>query len=303
MSLPPIAFLSYVRADDEHEQGRLSELCRRLAAEVRMQTGKPFEIFQDNKDIQWGHAWQDRIESGLDEATFLICIITPAYFEREWCRKEFLAFRGKERKLGRQDLILPIYYVEADQFSDEELRRSDEVARILAERQYADWRDLRFEPWSTPEVGKAFAKLATQIRSALKAVRSSKAPLPEAQRPTAPAPAKPAGKVPRSIRKSAGAPPTTPVATPRPASVEVVLERSGNANRIECQVDGRPLMWDGGTSVPMPVPPGRHVVQWTIHGTIGQKYNFRVVKPKNVTLSVTGELEADKESGAAAIEV
>jgi hypothetical protein len=31
----PIGFMSYVRFDDEHENGRLTELCKRLSGEVR----------------------------------------------------------------------------------------------------------------------------------------------------------------------------------------------------------------------------------------------------------------------------
>ena len=51
MNLEPAAFLSYVRLDDRHEDGRLSEFCDRLAREMRMQTGSAFHIFQDRKDI------------------------------------------------------------------------------------------------------------------------------------------------------------------------------------------------------------------------------------------------------------
>jgi hypothetical protein len=51
----PVAFLSYVRSDDDHDGGRITELRQRLEGEVRMQTGLPFHIFQDRNDIRWGH--------------------------------------------------------------------------------------------------------------------------------------------------------------------------------------------------------------------------------------------------------
>ena len=38
----PMAFLSYVRLDDQHENGRLSEFAQRLSGEVRLQTEKCF---------------------------------------------------------------------------------------------------------------------------------------------------------------------------------------------------------------------------------------------------------------------
>jgi len=65
----PVAFLSYVRSDDAHEFGRITELRRTLEGEVRMQTGKAFHIFQDRNDIAWGEQWKERIESALRGVT------------------------------------------------------------------------------------------------------------------------------------------------------------------------------------------------------------------------------------------
>lgn len=71
--------MSYVRMDDAHENGRLSQFRERLSGEVRMQTGESFEIFQDRNDIKWGQQWEERINGTLDAVTFLIPIITSAY--------------------------------------------------------------------------------------------------------------------------------------------------------------------------------------------------------------------------------
>ena len=109
MPLEPVAFLSYVRLDDRHEDGRLSEFCSRLAGEIRMQTGRPFHIFQNRKDIGWGEKWQQRIEDSLDAATFLIPIVTPGFFYSDPCGARRAE---RERKLGRKDLILPVYYLD-----------------------------------------------------------------------------------------------------------------------------------------------------------------------------------------------
>lgn len=71
--------MSYVRFDDKHETGRLSELCQRLSGEVQAQTGEKFPIFHDSKDIAWGQQWQERIFESLDAVTFLIPILTPSF--------------------------------------------------------------------------------------------------------------------------------------------------------------------------------------------------------------------------------
>jgi len=158
--------MSYVHSDDKYQQ--LTTLRERLSDEVGMQIGIEFPIFQDTKDIQWGQNWEQRINNALDqEITFLIPIITPSFFNSQPCRDELERFLAVEKRLERNDLILPIYFVETPLLNDPELRATDELADIIASRQYADWRDLRFEPFTNPVVGKTLAQLASQIRDAL----------------------------------------------------------------------------------------------------------------------------------------
>jgi F-box protein 11 len=167
MPRPPAAFLSYVHYDDEHEEGRITELLKRLEGEIRVQTGlKEFNIFQD-RDICWGEQWQARIDSTLDAATFFIPILTPLFFRSDACRNELSKFLDRETALHRHDLILPIYYVNAPEFNDPIKRAGDSLARTLAARQYVDWRELRLEPWTDPRLGKLLARMAVQLRHAM----------------------------------------------------------------------------------------------------------------------------------------
>lgn len=159
--------MSYVRMDDAHENGRLSQFRERLSGEVRMQTGESFEIFQDRNDIKWGQQWEERINGTLDVVTFLIPVITPAFFKSPACRDEFERFLKREESLGRADLILPVYYVDCPVLSNETKREADAIAKVIAARQYADWRELRFEPFTTPVVAKQLAAIAKQIVEAL----------------------------------------------------------------------------------------------------------------------------------------
>lgn len=160
----PAAFMSYVRFDDAHEDGQLSAFRERLAGEIRIQTGHEFPIFQDRNDIAWGQNWRQRIEETLDEVTLLLVIVTPGLFHSPACRDEVGRFREREQKLGRADLILPVYYVSAREMDDPDLRAADELASLLWSRQYADWREFRFEPLTSPVVRKALAQLATRMR-------------------------------------------------------------------------------------------------------------------------------------------
>ncbi len=159
--------MSYVRFDDEHENGRLTEFCKRLSGEVRLQTGEAFHIFQDRNDIAWGQQWEQRIGDSIDVVTFLIPIITPGFLKSRPCRAEWERFIEREKRFRRNDLILPVYYVNCPILHDEARWQTDSIAKVIAGRQYADWRELRFEPFTSPAVGKTIARMATQVVEAL----------------------------------------------------------------------------------------------------------------------------------------
>lgn len=160
----PAAFMSYARFDDQADDGQLTQFRERLSVEVRVQTGEEFPIFQDRNDIAWGQNWQQRIDQTLDAVTLLLVIITPGFFRSHACREEVERFLARERELGRDDLILPVYYVSTPELEDPARGKADELARVLASRQYADWRELRFESLNSPVVRRAIAQLATRMR-------------------------------------------------------------------------------------------------------------------------------------------
>lgn len=163
----PVAFLSYVRADDDHDWGRITQFRNRLEGEIKMQTGRPFAIFQDRNDISWGQEWNEVIRSSLAGVTFLIPIITPSFFVSPACRSEFETFLLREKTVGTTRLILPLYYVTCEQFEDG-WAGDDQIARALKTRQWTDWRPLRFLDASDAKVGSELAKLATAIKNSVK---------------------------------------------------------------------------------------------------------------------------------------
>ncbi len=137
-------------------------MCGLLSAEVRVQSGERFHIFQDRNDIQWGQNWKERIEQSIDAVTFLIPIVTPSFFKSPACREELERFLKRE-----QHLVLPVYYVGCSVLDDEEKRATDPLAGEIASHQFSDWRDLRFEPFTSPDVRRALARMAINVRDAL----------------------------------------------------------------------------------------------------------------------------------------
>ncbi len=170
----PGAFLSYVRLDDEHEAGRITELGKLLAGEVRFQTGQPFHIFQD-RDIRWGEAWRARIEQAVDTATFFLPVITPSFFRSAPCRTELTRFLEREKRLGRTDLILPLYYVRLCSCAGAPgacaHAREDPLKVAVFAHQFADWRKLRHATRKPDRKRKHIDELALQLVAALQTVR------------------------------------------------------------------------------------------------------------------------------------
>ena len=168
----PIAFLSYVRSDDDHDEGRITAFRKRLEGEVRMQSGETFEIFQDRNDIAWGQNWEERINTSLSDVSFLIPVVTPSFFKSPACRNEFRVFTLKENTLGINRLILPLYYVSCDELGDAYKKGSDEFADIVRSRNWTDWRPFRFKPLNDENVASAVADLATMIKNSMRELKA-----------------------------------------------------------------------------------------------------------------------------------
>jgi formylglycine-generating enzyme required for sulfatase activity len=198
---PPDAFLSYTRFDDRHDGGAISAFCRRLASAVQAVTGAPFEIFQDVEGIGIGEHWPGKLDRILDEARFFIPILTPSYFTSGPCRDELAKFLRAEAERGRNDLVLPIYYIECDVLEEKNLRSADPLAGTIHERQRQDWRELRFEPFDVGNVRRALERLAREI------VRARRRPTPALPQP------QPAANSPRQTTGPAEPPPQTPSGT------------------------------------------------------------------------------------------
>jgi formylglycine-generating enzyme required for sulfatase activity len=159
----PAAFISYARLDDHAYGGRITRLRERLEGMVGSAIGRRFRIFQDRTDIGWGQHWPSRLEEGLNEALFLIPILTPAYFNSDACRAELETFLELERRSERRDRILPLYFVTAPVFE----QKSDPLAAALYERQWWNWRHLRVDSIGSQKVLRELDRLAGEVADAI----------------------------------------------------------------------------------------------------------------------------------------
>jgi CheY-like chemotaxis protein len=175
---PSQAFLSYTRLDDEYFGGAITSLRRLLELGVRVVTGdRTFNIFQDVDGIEFGQKWKKRLTDAISTSRLLIPIVTPLFFKSEPCRDELKHFLEHEKSVGRDDLILPIYFVTAPVLERPELLSTDLLASEIGARQRYDWRVQAVLAADDPQIRRAVHSLAEKIAIAI-ARTSSSAPRP-----------------------------------------------------------------------------------------------------------------------------
>ena len=167
--LKPIGFWSYTSSDDTRSGGRLSHLRRLLADELQLLIGRrqQVQIFQDVAAIHYGTDWLKVIHKAIDESSFLLPIVTPAFLESEMCCQEVMRFRQREQELGREDLIFPFRYIDVSDIMHDEVH-DPAVLALLNSRQRFDFASLRHRSPDSEEVVTKVALLATALRAALR---------------------------------------------------------------------------------------------------------------------------------------
>ena len=156
------AFLCYDHLDD-HDRS-VTAFRNALEQSVNRVAKEPFALFQDYHHIDWGQPWRERIRSALNEAQFLIPVLTPNFVHSYECRREVEYFLEVEVRRGRTDLILPVlFYPMRDAGSTAPTHR-DHVFDELRSRQRLDWTAHRSDPIEKSE--EALAKLAAQLARA-----------------------------------------------------------------------------------------------------------------------------------------
>lgn len=164
-------FLSYVRADDDAEGGRIKAFAQKLADRYAFNYGEQLDVFLD-KQIGWGEQWRERIAEELQRTTFLVAIVTPAFLNSQACRDEVLEFMTAARRLGHEDLLLPILWRRPPDL-DRLVEEGDTVARALAETQWVVWEEHRYQDPDSGALNRAVDELAARLFQASRSLSAS----------------------------------------------------------------------------------------------------------------------------------
>lgn len=162
MTKTPHVFMSYAQFDDDFEGGALRRFRDELSRTLRFVSGNEMSIFQEGADVKLGEQVQERISQSLNEAMVLVPVLTPSFFTDPTCRNILTRFLERERQLGRDDLVLTVYYQRVPDLEYAQ-ESTDPLLRALAQRHPLDWQPLRGKDFNDPQVRQALERLAERI--------------------------------------------------------------------------------------------------------------------------------------------
>lgn len=164
-------FWSYVHADDDAESGRIAQLARDVVAQFEMLTGESISLFLDRDRLQWGDDWRPKVDASLSSIAFFVPVITPRYFMSKECRRELNYFARQAQRLGIEELVLPVLWIDVPGLHDDE--PTDELLALVKRFQWSDWTTLRFSDVGSGEYRKAVAELAARLVQANSAAEAA----------------------------------------------------------------------------------------------------------------------------------
>jgi tetratricopeptide (TPR) repeat protein len=153
--------MSYAQSDDDFEGGALSRFRDELSRTLRFVSGGQVTVFNEGTGTEIGQPVQGRIIQALNNARVLVPIITPSFVTDPICRDILQYFLRREYQLGRNDLVLAVYYQQLS--APPQALASDPLLSNIEQRQILDWRALRGKAFDDPQVKQELERLANRI--------------------------------------------------------------------------------------------------------------------------------------------
>jgi FxsC-like protein len=123
-------FLSHARFDRVNDpQNCISRFYADLIKRIRTRRGADAEAFIDETSLQLGDKWPDALEEALNTCRALVCIFSRAYFNSDYCGKEFRIFLDRmEGQPEPPPLILPVMLS-----PPEDVRTLERIRHVVAD--------------------------------------------------------------------------------------------------------------------------------------------------------------------------
>lgn len=117
-------FISYRRMSEEWVNWTRKNFVRPLRALLQPSLGSDISIFVDEQ-IETGNSYPARLAQAHARSRLMIPVLSPDYFNSDWCRIELVVMHNREKSLGFRTsanpfgLILPVIINDGDKFPTE----------------------------------------------------------------------------------------------------------------------------------------------------------------------------------------
>lgn len=104
-------FISYARKDNE--DGMVTALVEVIQSDFAgFSPSVPLKVFFDKDVIKDMQDWRNRLQKGLRQSKVLLAVLSKAYFQSEWCRREWEEYIQVEQgRLYPGEALAPIFIV------------------------------------------------------------------------------------------------------------------------------------------------------------------------------------------------
>src|SRR5262249_26218468 len=133
----PFCFLSYARRSGATFAKKFADDLEKVLREQSTFDDNDEPVFFDQTEIEPGTKWGERIGTGLKNSKVMVSLISPHYFQSDYCGREFQVFmkrrdnyKSKKNLAETPGLILPVRWL-----SEERLGR--QIPNSVKEIQFA----------------------------------------------------------------------------------------------------------------------------------------------------------------------
>ena len=144
--LPYNLFVSYAHLDNEGEcAGWITSFIKELDAEFRDMMSMSLRAFFDLDGIKSMDDWEHRILKGLRQSKVMLAILSPCYFQSEYCQREWSQYRDHEHALNLLgEGIAPVVIAPHPEFQVYDVESSEnEWFQNLKRGSPRDWNDRK----------------------------------------------------------------------------------------------------------------------------------------------------------------
>jgi hypothetical protein len=173
-------FFSYTHLDAEIDPDLVEALTTRLEMRVtRKLTNASFSIWRDVDKIRTGQQWNERIGVAVRASQVFIVPMTPKWFERDYCRKEYQIFQEVEQGIAVGEHVVPLlaHAIKPQDFDQEQKATFDDLNR----RQYKKTIATTFRKMTADQRELIVDEIADDIEGMIERLRAkSTSPQPRA---------------------------------------------------------------------------------------------------------------------------